>query len=424
MNKLKIVQIISFIVLVVLLYFSTYIIVSIYNDVSNTNINRIEYFKLYEKDDVIYKIENIFVSNNLFKTITIQGYSFVENEFDNTNKMLYAYLISDRYCYKIASNITVHFQHYNLKKRGYKIYGNNIGFNIEFSGLNLNNGEYKLYIEDIENEKKYGITYAEYKIIVTDKNIKILKDEFYGINKIIDEFNTSTDFKFSHNIEKIDDVNCKILGWAYNTKEKEPVTIYVGLSDDDGNETYWTTEKYARPDVAKYYKDKHLLNTGYRTIVRMDNTNSCNLSSIIVRYENKYYKYLLNKEKKIYSKSIDISSASLKHSPIRFYIEKNKKEKNIFLIEGWGYLNDLNVPGKIYVGVKNKTGKEIYYTTEQKTRPDVVKYFNNAELLNSGFKANIELENNEEYFLSSILLEYNEKIYKNTIDANPVIKPE
>ena len=214
MNKLKIVQIISFIVLVVLLYFSTYIIVSIYNDVSNTNINRIEYFKLYEKDDVIYKIENIFVSNNLFKTITIQGYSFVENEFDNTNKMLYAYLISDRYCYKIASNITVHFQHYNLKKRGYKIYGNNIGFNIEFSGLNLNNGEYKLYIEDIENEKKYGITYAEYKIIVTDKNIKILKDEFYGINKIIDEFNTSTDFKFSHNIEKIDDVNCKILGWA------------------------------------------------------------------------------------------------------------------------------------------------------------------------------------------------------------------
>ena len=94
------------------------------------------------------------------------------------------------------------------------------------------------------------------------------------------------------------------------------------------------------------------------------------------------------------------------------------------MIEGWGYLNDLNVPGKIYVGVKNKTGKEIYYTTEQKTRPDVVKYFNNAELLNSGFKANIELENNDEYFLSSILLEYNEKIYKNTIDANPVIKPE
>ena len=46
MNKLKIVQIISFIVLVVLLYFSTYIIVSIYNDISNTNINRIENFKL------------------------------------------------------------------------------------------------------------------------------------------------------------------------------------------------------------------------------------------------------------------------------------------------------------------------------------------------------------------------------------------
>ena len=81
----------------------------------------------------------------------------------------------------------------------------------------------------------------------------------------------------------------------------------------------------------------------------------------MIEYDNKYYKQnidknpiiKLEKEKIIESNHLDL------------YIEKNEQHNNALSIEGWAYLTDINKTGKVYVGIKDKTGKETYYITEQ-----------------------------------------------------------
>lgn len=97
-------------------------------------------------------------------------------------------------------------------------------------------------------------------------------------------------------------------------------------------------------------------------------------------------------------------------------LKKNEQHNNALSIEGWAYLQNIGKTGQVYVGIKDKSGKETYYTADMFARPDVVQYFNNnADLLNCGYSVSIKVKNKEDYKLSSIVIEYDEKYYRKPV---------
>lgn len=123
-------------------------------------------------------------------------------------------------------------------------------------------------------------------------------------------------------------------------------------------------------------------------------------------------------ENKVYKDSVikDIDKAEIVESDIFYYLDKNNIQNHNYLISGWAYLQNIGKTGQVYVGIKDKSGKETYYTADMFARPDVVQYFNNnADLLNCGYSVSIKVKNKEDYKLSSIIIEYNEKYYRKPV---------
>ena len=120
--------------------------------------------------------------------------------------------------------------------------------------------------------------------------------------------------------------------------------------------------------------------------------------------ENNAYKYS--------AKNLD--KEEMIENDIHYHFDNKNIKNNIYVLSGWAYIKDKKKTGQVYIGIKDKSGKETYYITEQLERPDIVKYFNNADLLESGFK--IKIENKEECKLSSLIVEYENKYYKTNIE--------
>lgn len=123
-------------------------------------------------------------------------------------------------------------------------------------------------------------------------------------------------------------------------------------------------------------------------------------------------------EENIYQDSVlkNIDKTKIIEYDIHYYFDKKNIQNNRYLISGWAYLQNIGKTGQVYVGIKEKTGKERYYTADMFARPDVVQYFNNnADLLNCGYSVSIKVKNKEDYKLSSIIIEYNEKYYRKPV---------
>ena len=201
-----------------------------------------------------------------------------------------------------------------------------------------------------------------------------------------------------------------VLGWAYLTDINKTGKVYVGIKDKAGKEIYYTAEQIERNDVVKHFNNTDLLNSGFKANIELENNEEHTLSSIVIEYDNKYYKKTINKQQIVELEKNKI----IEGTALDLYVEKNEQQNNALFIAGWAYIKDIKKIGPIYIGVKDKAGKEIYYITEQTERPDVVKHFNNADLLKSGFQ--VKIENNEAFKLSSVIVEYENKYYKTNIE--------
>ena len=282
---------------------------------------------------------------------------------------------------------------------------------------NLLNSGFKANIEVADDDEYY------FSSLIVEVNNKYYRNTInmnskieFGKNIIMEENNLDL------YIEKNQYQNNALVieGWAYLTDINKTGKVYVGIKDKAGKETYYITEQTERPDVVKHFNNTDLLNSGFKANIELEDNEEHALSSIVIEYDNKYYKRSLNEQQIVELEKEKI----IEGNALDLYVEKNEQHNNALSIEGWAYLTDINKTGKVYVGIKDKTGKETYYITEQIERPDVVKHFNNTDLLNSGFKANIKLEDNEEHTLSSIVIEYDNKYYKRSLNEQQIVELE
>ena len=354
------------------------------------------------KDDIEFSEDikkNVDKYERNSEKIYIDGWVYLKNTSSSQQEIILELIDNQSNSYYYNTNKTIRNDvAFVYKNSLYRESG--FSFNIT-SNIPDNIVDYNLLLKDGNNLYQYGLPRAS----------KIELDEFEYINGDLDLYIEQN--QKSQNILEVG-------GWAYVKGERKTGPIYVGIKNKAGKEIYYTAEQIERNDVVKHFNNADLLNSGFKANIELENNEEHTLSSIVIEYDNKYYKKTINKQQIVELEKNKI----IEGNALDLYIEKNQYQNNALVIEGWAYIKDIKKTGPIYIGVKDKAGKETYYITEQTERPDVVKHFNNTDLLNSGFKANIELENNEEHTLSSIVIEYDNKYYKRSLNKQQIVELE
>ena len=412
---------IKYIILIViflfLMNFMSQIILSLFGDKKLNEISNDD-LSLYNSNEQVYaEIHSFSKKDSLYGIYSISGYAFVETEKNNKEKQIKLLFVSDKNVYSVNTNISTG-RGFSFLDTNMKIKDDRIVFKSLFSILKMKNGVYKLYIYDSENKEDYGLldTKRFYKKIGTDFEQYIPENFIVSLNK--DDIEFSEDIK--KNVDKYERNSEKIYidGWVYlkNTSSSQQ-EIILELIDNQSNSYYYNTNKTIRNDVAFVYKNSLYRESGFSFNITSNIPDNIVDYNLLLKDGNNLYQYGLPRASKI-----ELDEFEYINGDLDLYIEQNQKSQNILEVGGWAYVKGERKTGPIYVGIKNKAGEEIYYKAELFERPDVIQHLsNNRNLLNSGFKANIEVAD-DEYYFSSLIVEVNNKYYRNTINMNSKIE--
>lgn len=415
-NKVRVIALIIFIIVVII---STKVVEYLSTNISNlSTVEKVDNFKIedYSKNTVLYSVAELEMYNNLAKEVYLHGWSFIETDYDAGNREVYVILNNpennDTYKIKMPlsySEIEKYFKNYKLanKDMNYRIRGS-------FSTLGIKNGDYKVYIYNWENEHNYGIADTGRMVKVnnkpeTEKNIRNL---VAGNEAVFDKYEITDDIEYYIGVITQYRTVTYISGYAFLRSKNKIGNVYIGLTDKNGNERFYETYSVARLDVGLIYD---VYNAGFRTYIQTNNFSDYKISSIVLETEDgkKYKSYVdpLN----IHDNGgglVEIDKNMIvEDNSIKFYFDKSRKLEDKRYYRGWAFVEKLHKAGKIYLGMQDKNKKEYIFETELMMRSDIAKKYGNG-LENSGFQAEIMLDNPEDYKFSSIYIKVEDKYYR------------
>ncbi len=229
-----------------------------------------------EENSVIFAIEKISGSQNLFKDVTASGWAFIEFEGKNPSKKLSLIFVSEETSYafemqtfdRVDLNTAPTLSNFLVPK-----YRN--GFEGTFSPLTMKNGTYRLFIYAQENEGLNGLvdTGREYTKHFGSFTESVGGEEVATVENIPDS-DIHVNSHFLCNI-----VSSKVLveGWAFvrnGSIDSVPNKPIVKLLKPNGKVFYYSTVTMSRPDVANKYEDRNLLLSGFSAAIPIESMGS------------------------------------------------------------------------------------------------------------------------------------------------------
>ena len=261
-SKKSVVTLLAVILWIAVLVFLTQIILLVSNRTAkkvDIELNKIE------ENSVIFAIEKISSSQNLFKDITASGWAFVEFEGENPEKKLDLIFVSDEASYAFEMQT---FDRVDLVTApilaNFSVPKYRNGFEGTFSPLMMRNGDYKLFIYAEENNELIGVvdTGKEYTKYFGSFVERVGGEEIASVKNV-----PNTDLHVnSHFLCNI--VNSKVLveGWAFvenGNIRSIPSKPIIKLLRSDGDVIYYSTVSVSRVDVANQFEDRKLLLSGF-----------------------------------------------------------------------------------------------------------------------------------------------------------------
>lgn len=417
MNKYNIMRVVILLCFLFMLVLSNKIVGTL--DTSVGDLSPVEYvnnFDLsqYAKDEVFYSFYTFEMYSNITRHMDVLGFAFVETEYDSSDREVILFLSNETDTYRIKLPLEYNEIKYmfpnrklNNKKNEYKIIG-------KFSTINIKNGSYKVYVYVKENNHNYGIIDTGRSVKINN-NTDTAKNIYYRLNEPVEFDKPFCEGKIDYYIENIIPSKNRVYisGYGFLESDKRKGNTYIGITDKLGNEMYYETFQISRIFLEDVYG---AYTSGFRTLIKIKNMNDYEVTSIIIKgNDGKLYKSKISKEN-IHSNAGTLTkideSQIIYNAPILYYFDRFINLDSKKVVGGWGYLLDGNKVGTVYIGVKNKEGKEYIFETEQIRRQDVAKKYNNINLEQAGFRTDIELDNPKDYKFSSIYIKIEDKYYK------------
>lgn len=214
---------------------------------------------------VVYAIDRVLLSQNIFSDVSISGWAFVENVGKSADKTISAIFESEGESYRIEMKT---FKRFDLDTapilEGYAIPKSLNGFEGSFSPLGMKNGTYKLYLYVKENQNLEGMVNTGRVFVKRFGTF----EEYLG-GESVSSPNTDFDSKITvHAYFTCDpaDGNVMVRGWAFmedGVSKKVPSQPIVSLKKSDGTTAYFSTTSHGTIDVAQEFEAKDLDRSGF-----------------------------------------------------------------------------------------------------------------------------------------------------------------
>ncbi|MDI9567027.1 hypothetical protein [Candidatus Brevifilum fermentans] len=221
-------------------------------------------------DQVFHAIDNLSYYGNLFQTVTLDGWVFVETKKDNPEKLVKLIFASDNVAYEIPTNLHSRRGLVNVFSEK-DVPEERTGFSASFSSLGMKNGYYFLYFYVYENEDNFGLlnTNREFR-----KHNRGLEEYFGGElvkNEKFSKVSNTGQLLFDVNSCEIKNGYLNIYGWAFlqgvgSAKNR----IFLEIQKPDSSVSYYSTKRMLREDVSEFFGDNRYLQSGFSARISLD----------------------------------------------------------------------------------------------------------------------------------------------------------
>ena len=245
-----------------------------------------------------------------------------------------------------------------------------------------------------------------------ENNIENKKTNILSVNDALKTVNSDT-LLFNFDMQEYKNNTLILQGWLYDKSDSATGNVFIRIKDGSNNIKEYAAQMQQRPDVVKYFNNDKLINSGF--IIRIPVDSSYEIVDLILEKNGVYYSISAVKkdDNKNASKDIKIKD-TIAGDSITFGIDKNEYKNNILTIQGWLYDKSESSTGNVFIRIKDGSNNIKEYATQIQKRPDVVEYFNNDKLINSGFQADIKIDSN--YQILDIILEKDGKYFSKPMD--------
>ncbi len=280
------------------------------------------------------------------------------------------------------------------------------GFAGVINTSNLPNGGYQLGLEVIcttgencESERKWIDSYVKINNPTAPSNIQ------WNIGS--DKINSDI------NVLKADDQGVTVEGWAFQEGATSSPEIYLTVSNDVEKFAF-RTSIIGRPDVAKFYNNPALENSGF--MIKFDASRfgkgPYNLGFLLYDTQRKKYFHNLSERKLDLSvkdsvknqpppgelvanflKPKTLSKLPPKAENVKAYLDHITEQKYFYTVEGWGFVSDMDDrDSRVYLVLTS--GEKIFkISTKKHFRPDLRAAFKHTfSTDSSGFDVGLRKE--------------------------------
>lgn len=232
---------------------------------TNRNLKKVDIDLESLKETIIFNIDSVSFSNNIFKDVTIGGWAFIENEGDNPDKRISLVFTSVNQSYEFEMTTIDRF---DLRVApilvNYTVPISRNGFEGTFSPLTMKNGTYRLHLNVKENDSLFGTTDTGRMFTKNYGSFteSVGGEEIQGVADIINKDVTVN----THFLCSIEDSVVLVKGWAFveeGTSKSVPGQPVVKLLRPDGTTHYFSTVSQSRIDVVKSFASDELILSGF-----------------------------------------------------------------------------------------------------------------------------------------------------------------
>lgn len=289
-----------FIILSVIILFSWFfiannVVVYFLVDSSNrlTSIPFRKYDNLVGTSIVYTKVDSGMELGDFAERFSIKGGAFCETSVRNPAREIKLILKSDTRAFETAGVSTVRVDLYYdfLATKNISGQGGDIGFQADFSTINLPDDVYELYIYVKENEDTYGYTNTGQKYI-KDSNGFYIYDKYGKVISI-----PENGFEDGHITFWVDtfyvnsDGGIVTNGWGFlRGSQSSETDIYIILYDSQGGNISVELQQELRPDVSDIYGEQYLM-SGFRAIMDLECSleDGIYVAKYLVKNNGRYY---------------------------------------------------------------------------------------------------------------------------------------
>lgn len=396
----------------------------------------VEFDSNWENDGVYFLCDQIKPKGDILEQVGIRGWAFAETEQSNENRYVSIVLKGTDHCYCVRCEQPEEKGTYDEiivredvqeQYPDYHIPSANVGFTCDFSTLNVQDGEYELYLYCWENLDNYGVANTGWRLQKNGADITILSGGASEAKTVEPQEVTQSEICESVIAPVgVQDGLISITGWTFvKNMPSEAQNVYLEiLKDSEDVSTVYETYEKTWAGVGRAFQDDRYNDSGFDVSISEQNVpdGTYTLRLLVENggevWASNYYEMIrVGTEVKINPYPVGPEQVELTVEPeaekCLSHIDSATITEDSISIWGWAFKEDmLSDTQSVYLELTDPEGMKTVFATTAGIRDDVGEAYSDTRYSQSGFGITIpEKQLSNDRYTIRLLVENQGKVW-------------